>query len=141
MPRPNICAVLLFSLAASLPAQAQFAREGIAEIPNGVSAPFAGAWSIGFPEGDGMINGDPLVSCDQPVQLRPGGENDLVYVEPNGNEIQFDLTAFSGRTTWFPPAGESLLAVWTSADEFFSYSVELTNGRARWDDPHVYRRC
>tara|TARA_R110002126_G_scaffold76017_13_gene189902 strand:- start:802 stop:1122 length:321 start_codon:yes stop_codon:yes gene_type:complete len=106
-----------------------------------VSTPFAGRWSVGFPEGDGMINGEPLVTCDRPVQLLAVGKNALSYIAPNGNEILFELTAFSGRTAWFPPAGESLVAVWTSPDEFFSYSVALTNGRARWDEPHVYRRC
>jgi hypothetical protein len=141
MQRPSFFALLLFCLAASLPAQAQFPREGIVEIPNGVSAPFAGSWAVGFPAGKGMINGEPLVSCDQPVRLQPAGEHALSYLAPNGSEILFELTAFSGRTTWFPPAGESIIAVWTSSEEFFTYSVTLTNGRARWDDPHVYRRC
>ncbi|MBU1305278.1 MAG: hypothetical protein KKF33_07135 [Alphaproteobacteria bacterium] len=131
----------LLALALSLPAHAEFPREGVPSVANGQSSPFVGAWSIGFPEGDGMINGAPPVSCEAPVMLQADGEYDLVYVSPGGQEVAFALMEFSGRTTWLPAEGESLIAVWTGPDEFFSYTVELTTGRARWDDPRVYRRC
>ncbi len=96
---------------------------------------------MGFPEGEGMINGAPKVTCDDPVRLQPSSQYELRYVSPTGQEVTFELTEFSGRTTWFPPMGESTIVVWISADEFFSYSVDPTNGQARWDDPLVYRRC
>lgn len=136
----SIAVLVLLSL--TVPSHAQFPREGVAEIPNGQPSAFAGAWAIGFPEGDGMINGDPPVTCEAPVLLQADGERRLVYVLPAGKEIVFELTEFSGRTVWFPASGGlSMLAVWTSPEEFFSYSVDLSTGRARWDDPRVYRRC
>jgi hypothetical protein len=118
-----------------------FPREGSPDISNGVAAPFAGQWWIGYPEGEGMINGTPKVDCSAPVELMPDGEARLRYSAPNGAEVGFDLMEFSGRTTWLPEQGESIIAVWIDADEFFAYSVDLSTGKARWDDPSVYRRC
>ena len=137
----HLSSTMLLVLTLGEPSYAQFRREGVAEIPNGQSSAFAGAWEIGFPEGDGMINGDPPVTCEAPVLLQPAGEQSLVYVSSTGQKVAFELTEFSGRTVWFPATGSSLIAVWTNPDEFFSYSVDLSTGRARWDDPRVYRRC
>lgn len=140
VPRYLSIAVLVL-LPLTAPSHAQFPREGVADIPNGQPSAFAGAWAIGFPEGDGMINGDPPVTCEAPVLLQPAGEQSLVYVSSTGQNVAFELTEFSGRTVWFPATGSSLIAVWTNPDEFFSYTVGLATGRARWDDPRVYRRC
>lgn len=118
-----------------------FPREGIAEVPNGVPEPFVGLWSVGFPEGEGMINGAPIATCAAPVALNGSGNGTLTYLSPTGDEVAFELSAFSSRTTWLPAMGESLVAVWISIDEFYLYSVDLTTGRARWDNPHAYRRC
>lgn len=118
-----------------------FPREGTTDIPNGIAAPFAGTWWVGYPEGEGVINGAPKVACSAPVELVPEGEARLVYLAPNGNQLTFELMEFSGRTTWLPEQGESILAVWINADEFFTYSVDLGTGKARWNDPSVYRRC
>ncbi|MEM5500394.1 hypothetical protein WNY59_02205 [Ahrensia kielensis] len=140
MSRHLFIAVLIL-LAFNAPAYAQFPREGVAEISNGQSSAFVGAWAIGFPEGEGMINGEPPVSCETPVLLQSDGEHKLVYVSPTGQKVAFDLTEFSGRTVWFPANGSSMIAVWISSDEFFSYTVDLATGRANWNDPRVYRRC
>lgn len=126
---------------ASSAAAMDFPREGTPDIPDGVAAPFAGQWWIGYPEGEGMINGEPKVDCSAPVELAAEGEAALRYSAPNGNELVFELMAFSGRTTWLPEQGESIIAVWINADEFFTYSVDLGTGKARWNDPSVYRRC
>lgn len=134
----GFCGVLAL---ASTAGAMNFPREGVPDIPNGVSAPFEGKWWVGYPEGDGMINGAPKVDCTTPVELVPDGEARLVYVAPNGNRLNFDLMEFSGRTTWLPQQGESILAVWIDADAFFTYSVDLGTGKARWNDPSVYRRC
>lgn len=135
-----IAAALAVAMTAT-PAFAEFPREGVAEVANGTADPFVGTWWIGFPEGDGMINGDPVVTCDDPVELRAADNGDLIYVSPNGQEVTFELTEFAGRTSWIPEFGNSALAVWTSPDEFFSYTVRLQTGAADWDDPRVYRRC
>lgn len=132
---------MTFALAAPVLADASYPREGIAGIPNGTAAPFVGAWSLGFPEGEGVIASGRLVECDAPVQLEDGGEGTLIYLSPKGSEVTFDLTEFAGRTTWLPEQGESILAVWTGADEFYTYSVDLATGKARWDSPQVFRRC
>lgn len=137
----HFSATMLLVLTLNTPSYAQFPREGVAEVPNGQSLPFAGAWAVGFPEGDGMINGDPPVTCEAPVLLQPAGEHGLVYVSPAGQEVAFELSEFSGRTAWFPAAGSSTIIVWVGPNEFFSYTVDLPTGRARWDDPLVYRRC
>ena len=119
----------------------EFPRQGIADITNGVSEPFAGTWSVGFPEGEGMINGASIATCAAPVALAGAESGTLTYLSPTGDEVAFQLSEFSGRTTWFPAVGESLVAVWISADEFYLYSVDLGTGQARWDNPHAYRRC
>lgn len=120
---------------------AEFPREGVPTIPNGVASPFEGKWWIGFPEGDGMINGEPVVDCASPVELMADGSTSLLYRSPTGAESRFELSAFSGRTSWLPEGGESVLAIWTSEHEFFAYTVDMMTGRARWDAPYVYRRC
>ena len=119
----------------------EFPREGIDGIANGVPEPFAGRWSVGFPEGDGMFNGAPIADCAAPVELAVGAGATLTYHSPTGDEVGFELSAFAGRTAWFPPTGESLVAVWIGEGEFYLYSVDLATGRARWDNPHAYRRC
>ena len=118
-----------------------FPREGAEAIPNGVAQPFAGHWWVGFPEGEGMINGEPVTTCAEAVELVPLRDDGLVYRSHSGEEVVFELSAFSGRTTWMPEWGESTIVVWITTDEFFAYSVDLTNGKARWDNPLVYRRC
>jgi len=123
------------------PKALEFPREGVPEIPNGTAAPFAGRWWLGFPEGAGTINGEPVVNCGSAVELRPNGEDKLVYRSPSGIEARFELMSFAGRTTWLPEWGESSIAVWTTSDEFFVYSVDLATGKARWDSPTVFRRC
>lgn len=132
---------LSFSLAAPTLANTAYPREGVDGIPNGVADPFVGAWSLGFPEGDGAIVSERLVECDAPVRLEDGGEGTLLYLSPQGSEAGFELTEFAGRTTWLPEQGESILAVWTGPDEFFVYMVDIATGKARWDSPQVYRRC
>lgn len=135
--------VLALGLIMLLPApQAQdFPREGNPAIVNGIAEPFSGRWWIGFPEGEGMINGQPVVDCDAAVELAPEGEGNLLYRSATGSEVIFELLEFSGRTTWLPEFGESTIVVWITEDEFFAYSVDLATGRARWDNPLAYRRC
>ena len=132
---------LSLSLASPLMADGHYPREGVAGIPNGTADPFVGAWSMGYPEGDGVIVSERKVDCDAPIRLEDGGEGTLVYLSPNGSEVTFELTEFAGRTTWLPDQGESILAVWTGVDEFFVYTVDLSTGKARWDAPQVFRRC
>ncbi len=140
MFRTTLAATAL--LASTLaPAFADFPREGVAGIPNGVSTPFEGAWQMGFPDGEDVIVSELVVTCDAPAVIRGDGEQAIVYRSPQGSEARFELTEFSNRTSWLPEAGESMLAVWTSADEFFSYRVDAATGKAAWDDPRVYRRC
>ncbi|RUT34836.1 hypothetical protein EMQ25_02435 [Arsenicitalea aurantiaca] len=134
-------AVLVWGLLGAGGALAEFPREGVPEVPNGVPAPFVGAWQIGFPEGEGMINGEPIVVCGDPVRLRADGDTHIIYASPTGQETRFELMAFSGRTSWLPEGGESTLAVFTGPDSFFTYTVDLMTGRARWDDPRVFTRC
>jgi hypothetical protein len=119
----------------------EFPREGNPAIANGVAGPFAGRWWIGFPQGEGMINGEPVVDCAAGVELVAQGDALLLYRSSTGNEASFELMEFSGRTTWLPAYGESTIAVWIDEDEFFAYSVDLGTGKARWDNPVVYRRC
>ncbi|WP_127142555.1 hypothetical protein [Pelagibacterium montanilacus] len=136
-----IAAATVLATALAGPAQAQFPREGVAGIENGVSTTFAGKWWIGFPEGEGIIVGAPVVSCEDPVALAAPSAGVLVYHSPTGAQVSFEVFEFSGRTTWMPESGESILAVWTGPDEFFSYRVDAMSGSALWDDPRVYRRC
>lgn len=88
-----------------------------------------------------MINGEPVVDCSSGVELVPQGDAFLLYRSPTGNEATFELVEFSGRTTWLPTYGESTIAVWVDENQFLAYSVDLGTGKARWEDPRVYRRC
>lgn len=119
----------------------EFPREGVAEVPNGVAAPFAGTWWVGSPQEEGKINGAPTVNCDAPVELVPKGENDLLFRAHGAAEVAFELLEFSGRTTWLPKDGASTIVVWVDTNEFFAYSTDIASGKARWEDPSVFRRC
>lgn len=123
------------------PRAVDFPREGNPAIANGVAEPFAGRWKLGWPEGEGMINGEPDVSCSAPIELVPLENENLLHRSPSGAEVQFELLEFSGRTTWLPQWGESTIAVWIDDNEFFAYSVDIATGKARWDNPMAYRRC
>lgn len=123
------------------PQALDFPREGVPDIPNGVAELFAGRWWLGFPEGAGAINGEPIADCGSAVELTPNGSDRLLYRSASGVDYEFELMSFSGRTTWLPKRGESSIAVWTNSDEFFVYSVDLATGKARWDNPTVFRRC
>ena len=124
----------------SAPAFAQpFPRTGAADVPNGLAAPFVGRWSVGFPEGEGMINGKPVATCDEPIVLSAGAETVLIYKSPRGSTT-LKLAAFAGRTSWLSQ-GPSTLAVWTDRSTFYTYRVDPMTGRANWSDPRVYRRC
>lgn len=123
------------------PALADFPQTGVLEVPNGTSAPFVGNWQVGFPEGDGVIFAETIVSCEAPVEIAADGDGNIVYLSPTGTEAGFELMEFSGRTSWLPEAGESVIAVWTGPDEFYAYTVDAMTGKARWDDPRVYTRC
>lgn len=116
-----------------------FPRTGVPDVPNGVAEPFVGRWSIGFPEGEGMINGKPVATCDEPIVLSAVAETVLNYRSPRGSTT-FELTAFAGRTSWLSQ-GPSTLAVWTNPSTFYAYRVDPMTGRADWADPRVYRRC
>lgn len=123
------------------PASAQFAREGIPAVPNGIVSPFVGSWQVGFPGADGELIGSPLVTCDDPAILADMNHNRLVHSSPSGQDVSFEVFEFSNRTTWLPEAGESSVAVWTSPDDFLLYRVDMVTGQAHWDDPRSYRRC
>ncbi|WP_421952471.1 hypothetical protein [Pelagibacterium sp.] len=123
------------------PVGAQFAREGIPTVPNGIVSPFVGSWQVGFPQADGGIIGAPLVTCEEPVILADLTDNRLSHSTSSGQSVSFEVFEFSNRTTWFPEAGESSVAVWTSPDEFLLYRVDMVTGQAHWDDPRSYRRC
>lgn len=133
--------LLAVVMLAPAPDALEFPREGVPEIPNGVAEPFTGRWWLGFPEGAGAINGEPVVDCSSAVVLTPMGPDKLLYRSASGIESEFELMSFADRTTWLPQWGESSIAVWTNKDEFFVYSVSLTTGKARWDNPMVFRRC
>lgn len=139
--RSLLIPALLVTLAVGSSARADFPREGVDDIPNGLSAPFEGSWAVGHPDAKGTMDGPSEEACNSPVQLRANGEHGLVHASTGGPEITYELTAFSGRTTWLPSVGESTIAVWESKDLFYAYSTNLTDGSARWDDPRVYRRC
>jgi len=120
---------------------AQFPREGVADVPNGVAEPFAGNWSVGFPEFEGAINGEPLVTCAAPVRMEPGQNGTLLYHSPTRQSASFEIFEFSGRTTWMPENAASAIAVWTSPDSFLLYRTDILTGTAFWDDPRAYDRC
>ena len=116
-------------------------RTGIPEVENGVSAPFVGHWRIGFPDGIGVIVNEDVASCEAPVEISAADEITINYASPQGGSTRFELSAFMDRTSWFPDTGASRIAVWTTADSFYLYTVDPLTGVAGWDNPHVFRRC
>lgn len=135
----SILFALLFALLA-VPAHAEFPRRGVAEVPNGIPEPFAGFWSAGFPQGEGVIVSEQIVSCEDPIRLSVGKGETLEYASPSGTTSIFELLEFEGRTTWLPANSPSSIAVWLSPESFYLYSVNEI-GRADWDNPRLYQRC
>tara|TARA_R110000868_G_scaffold6550_3_gene37023 strand:+ start:11681 stop:12118 length:438 start_codon:yes stop_codon:yes gene_type:complete len=140
-PMTQLLTTLLAALALGGPTPMDNPRTGIAEVENGVAAPFVGSWRVAFPDGEGVIVNEAIASCDAPVEITAPDDATISYASPQGGSTRFELSAFMDRTSWFPDNGASSIAVWTSADSFYLYPVDPMTGSAGWDNPHVYHRC
>ena len=138
MPKSAIPFVAALLLTPGI-AYAEFPREGIPEVSNGQAQPFVGRWEMGFPLTEDTIYAETLVDCADPVVIEATADAAIHY-RSSGGEAVFELGEFSGRTPWFPVAGNSLIAVWVSPDEFYLYTTD-NMGSADWDNPHAFRRC
>ncbi|WP_417309597.1 hypothetical protein [Devosia sp.] len=132
--------VALAGLGAGTVQAEDFPRESYAEAQNGVAAPFVGHWMLRYPEPEGTIVSAILVDCDDPVVIEAVDDTTIAYRSPAMDApVQFALSAFAGRTSWFPEAGNSSIAVWLTPDRFHIYRTDI--GKAVWDDPRLMERC
>ena len=129
---------------AALPVSSQdFPRTGNPLIENGKSAPFAGNWSVGFPDDDQTVVSTLVVTCEDPLIIETRDETHIALTRRDDTEppVDIEVFEFSGRTTWFPPGnGLSSVAVWIDLESFYLYEVSAT-GQADWDWPSLHRRC
>lgn len=144
MKKSNII-IILGGLVASIVAcniamANDYPRASIADMPNGVASTFVGEWSIQAPEGKSMSSRG-TTTCKNPVHIKSTDPASINYISTTGTEVEFMLSAFMDRSVWMPELGESTLAVWTAKHEFFAYQVDMRTGKAKWDEPLVYRRC
>lgn len=137
---------LVISAALSLPAHAltPFPRPVNADgIPNGVSEPFAGQWSVTLPTMEVTEGDTVLASCDRPVTIEAADERHIFYIAPRqeAREPAMELIDRNGGTVWEPIAGgPRFFAYWRSADNFYLYDEEPLPD-ADWVMPYVYVRC
>lgn len=135
----SFCAAVLVSTAVAT--AEDFPRIGYAGAVNGQPGPFAGAWSMGFPEPEGTIVAETLVGCEDPVRIEAVSDIGITVKSPAMAEaVAFELSEFEGRTTWFPADNSpTVIAVWLTPDSFHYYVTDM--GRANWDDPRLFKRC
>lgn len=131
-------------LATTLPAFAEFPRQGVEGIENGIAAPFAGTWRMGFPEDDAGTDLTEIIGCADPIAIKALANSRIRYASPNmpdGTAAEIDLTSFMDRTVWLPSeTGPSFLTIWLSPDAFHLHNVDEM-GAADWTGPFRYTRC
>jgi hypothetical protein len=123
-------------------AQAEdFPRSGYEGAPNGLAAPFAGNWSLGFPEPEGTILSTTTVDCSGPVRIERAGDASITFKTPGmPAPAPYALGEFEGRTTWFPADNsQSVVTVWLTEDSFHFYATNV--GKVDWASPSLFKRC
>ncbi|HEY8574729.1 MAG TPA: hypothetical protein VIL88_00145 [Devosia sp.] len=138
----NIAAVFLLAAAVapvtSL-AMMPWPRKGIADVPNGVAAPFVGHWSM---EQDGRP-ATVYATCKLPVRIRAADDTHIFYEGPKDREAEAatQLVARDGRTHWEPIAGgPRYFTVWVHPDRFHLYEAEV-EAEIDWGEPYAFTRC
>jgi len=123
---------------ATLPAQAQpFPRESLANVEQGKSAPYVGAWAISMP------GGPTYATCDKPIHFEAADETHIFYIGTDGAEpdAAIELVPDGRRTNWEPIAGgPRSLTLWIDQNTFHLYDAEVVSDE-EWTQPLVYRRC
>lgn len=118
-----------------------FPRAGYEGAPNGLAAPFAGNWSLGFPEPEGTIISTTTIDCSDPVRIEGAGDASITFKTPGmPAPAPYELGEFEGRTTWFPADNsQSVVAVWLTEDSFHFYATNM--GKVDWSNPSLMKRC
>jgi hypothetical protein len=140
----KLLAILALATAATvMPAAAEdFPRSGYDGAINGQSAPFAGNWSLGYPEPEGTIVAETIIGCEDPVRIEAVAETVLGFKTPAmPAPAVYELSELvEGRTTWLPgDNSQSVIAVWLTPDRFHFYATNM--GKADWENPQLMRRC
>ena len=140
MPR-TVTALAALLLATTSGAAEDFPRRSYEGAPNGLAAPFAGSWSLGFPQPEGTIVAETIIGCDDPVRIDAVAETALSFRTPAMDApLASELSEFEGRTTWFPAENsQTVIAVWRTPDRFHFYVTNM--GKADWENPQLLRRC
>jgi hypothetical protein len=136
----NLLAVGLIVIPATTQAE-DFPRAGYEGAPNGLAAPFAGNWSLGFPEPEGTIVSTTTIDCVEPVRIERTGNASIAFKTPGmPTPVPFELDEFEGRTTWFPADNsQTVVTVWLTDDSFHFYTTSM--GRVDWTNPSLMKRC
>lgn len=139
----NLKALLAIALIGSAgAAQAEdFPRAGYEGARNGLAAPFAGNWSMGFPEPAGTIVSATTIHCSDPVRIEETAEAAITFKTPGmPTPLSFELNAFEGRTSWIPADNmQTVVTVWLTEDSFHFYVTDM--GRVDWTNPSLMKRC
>lgn len=139
-PKTAIALVASLALSTTWATADDFPRRGYEGAPNGQAQPFAGAWSMKFPEPEGTIVSAVIVECDDPIRIEALDASHISYLSPQGGPAaEFEVFEFEGRTTWLPEGAESYITVWLDEDRFHLHTTDM--GRANWDDPRLMVRC
>jgi len=136
----NLLGIGLVGMAGAVQAE-DFPRAGYEGAPNGLAAPFAGDWSLGFPEPEGTIVSATTIDCLDPVRIVATGEGTIDFKTPGmPTPVPFELGVFEGRTTWLPADNsQTVVAVWLTHDSFHFYITNM--GRVDWANPRLLKRC
>ncbi len=143
MHRPNWKQLLVIGfIGMTGVAQAEdFPRAGYEGAPNGLAAPFAGNWSLGFPEPEGTIVATTTIDCSEPVRIAEAGDASITFKTPGmPAPAPYELGEFEGRTTWFPADNtQTVVTVWLNVDSFHFYATNM--GKVDWSNPSLLKRC
>jgi hypothetical protein len=136
----NLIAIGLVGVTGLSSAQ-DFPRSGYDGAPNGLASPFAGNWSLGFPETEGTIVAATIIDCASPVTIEATGEAAIAFKSPAmAAAVPYELNEFEGRTSWIPSDNsQTVVTVWLTPDSFHFYPT--TMGKVDWDNPNLLNRC
>jgi hypothetical protein len=137
-----MCLLAAAFLGAAAAAQANdFPRSGYDGAPNGLAAPLAGTWSLGFPEPEGTVVSTTTIDCADPVLIEETGNASIAFKTPGmTSPVAFELDVFEGRTSWIPADNtQTIVVVWLTEDSFHFYATDM--GRVDWANPSLLKRC
>ena len=126
---------------ALLCALSALALSAAADLVRGEAAPFAGAWQVAWPDGEGVIVNVPDTTCEAPAIIAVVDEDTIHVATPGGDMGDWDVKSFDGRFPWWRNDGAALVADWVSDDAFLLAGKDYTGITTDWDNAKQWTRC